>query len=122
MTESDPKTIVLRFNDCINSRDIQGLEQLMTVDHVFIDTLNNEIKGKETCVKSWKGFFVMFPDYQNFFETIVVKGHLVTIIGHSMCMDIRLEGPAIWTAKIHGDKVAEWRVYKDTEENREMLM
>jgi hypothetical protein len=32
-----------------------------------------------------------------------------------------LDGPAIWTAKVSGDKLAEWRVYEDTTENRTQL-
>jgi len=40
------------------------------------------------------------------------------MIGHSECSVDILDGPAISTAVIRGDKVAEWRVYDDTEENR----
>lgn len=45
----------------------------------------------------------------------------MVMIGHSECSVDVLDGPAIWTAKIRGDQVAEWRVYDDTQENRTEL-
>jgi hypothetical protein len=41
----DPESIALRFNNCIGNADIDGLLELMTEDHVFIDTENNRIEG-----------------------------------------------------------------------------
>jgi hypothetical protein len=38
-----------------------------------------------------------------------------------MCSDVRLDGPALWTAKARDSKLAEWRVYEDTPANRHML-
>jgi hypothetical protein len=46
---------------------------------------------------------------------------MVTMIGYSISSDERLEGEAIWTAIISDGKVAEWRVYEDTPENRQRL-
>ena len=44
--------VVVSFNDCINRRDLVGLSKLMTTDHVFIDSANNTISGKERCVEA----------------------------------------------------------------------
>ena len=121
MIVTDPKAIALQFNDCVNSRDIKCLEHLMTDDHVFIDKTNNVKNGKQTCLKSWKGFFEMFPDYKNIFRTITAKDNLVIIVGHSTCSDVRLDGRAIWTAKIQHDQVAEWRVYEYSTGNKQGL-
>jgi ketosteroid isomerase-like protein len=41
----DIEAIALQFNDCINNRDIEGLTDLMTEDHVFIDMENNRIEA-----------------------------------------------------------------------------
>ena len=113
MTTPDPKNIALQFNECINQRDIDGLAQLMTDDHVFIDTADHALEGKQPCLAGWQDFFRAFPDYKNIFETVKVKDTFVMITGHSTCSDQRLEGPARWTAKIRDGKVAAWRVYED---------
>lgn len=113
MTTTDPKSIALQFNDCINNRNIDGLAQLMKDDHTFIDTADRTVHGKQNCLSAWREFFRLFPDYKNIFKTVKAKGSFVTMIGHSTCSDQRLEGPALWTAKIIDEKVAEWRVYED---------
>ena len=83
----------------------------MTDDHAFIDTGDNILRGKEKVLEAWKGFFDSFPDYRNILETVTFKDDTVTLIGRSTCSDQRLDGPAIWTAKIRDNKVAEWRAY-----------
>jgi ketosteroid isomerase-like protein len=113
--------VVTSFNDCINCRDLNGLSNLMTEDHVFIDSANNTTAGKARCVEAWRGFFAAFPDYRNHFEGMQLTGNQVAIVGHSACSDVRLAGPALWTAKLEGDLIAEWRVYEDTTANRRLL-
>jgi ketosteroid isomerase-like protein len=117
----DPKMIVLQFNECINNQDIDGLSRLMTGDHVFIDSSDEVHEGKESMVKGWVDFFNSHPDYRNHFSLLESRGNLVLIIGHSTCSYDPLDGPALWTARISSNQVAEWRVYLDTHENREQL-
>jgi ketosteroid isomerase-like protein len=121
MNQASANTIVMSFNECITRRDIDGLSRLMTDDHVFIDAANNTISGKERCVEAWRRFFDAFPDYRNHFEHVSVAEDKAVIIGHSVCADTRLAGPALWTAKIAGELIAEWRVYDDTSANRALL-
>jgi ketosteroid isomerase-like protein len=113
--------VVVSFNDCINRRDLVGLSKLMTADHVFIDSADNTISGKERCVEAWRGFFAAFPDYRNRFERVVLTSSEAVIVGHSVCSDARLAGPALWTAKIDGQRIAQWHVYQDTSANRALL-
>ena len=40
------------------------------------------------------------------------------MIGHSECTEETLHGPAIWTAIIEDNLVAEWWVYEDIKEVR----
>lgn len=121
MTNDTPKTITLQVNACINNRDIHGLAALLTDDHTFIDSANNSVQGKEQVVEAWTRFFALFPDYRNLFERVESRHHRVAIMGRSSCSEQQLDGPALWTAQVRGDKVAEWRVYKDTPENRSAL-
>jgi hypothetical protein len=44
--------------------------------------------------------------------------NLVIIIGHAFWSKEQPYDPGIWTAKIEDDRVAEWRIYDDTAENR----
>ena len=50
MTPTHPKRIALQCNDCINSRNLDGLAQLMTDNHTFIDTADNTMQGKQNCL------------------------------------------------------------------------
>jgi ketosteroid isomerase-like protein len=119
--DSEFEAIVRRFNDCITNRDIHGLAALIADDHTFIDSANAAIRGKENVLKAWRSFFESFPDYRNVFERLVRDGDAVKVVGYSTSSDSRLDGPALWTAKIADDKVTEWRVYEDTGENRKLL-
>ncbi len=121
MSNDHQKTIALQFNECINSRDLDGLAALMTDDHTFIDAANNPVHGREHVVEAWNGFFALFPDYRNIFERVESRNQLVAILGRSTCSEPQLDGPALWTAKVRDDKVAEWRVYTDTVDNRKAL-
>jgi ketosteroid isomerase-like protein len=121
MDTEEAKKAVLKFNDCINARDIARLSQMMTDDHVFIDTAGNRVSGKPACVGAWQSFFVAFPDYRNDFAQISTNEELLVIVGRSSCSDPRLDGPALWTAKVRGHLVSEWRVIEDTVVNRSKL-
>jgi len=69
-TEMDSSKLMLtalRFNDRINQQDLEGLVELMTDDHTFIDSEGNVTKGKDTMKQGWKEFFKKYPDYQNNF-------------------------------------------------------
>ncbi|WP_406366233.1 nuclear transport factor 2 family protein [Streptomyces sp. NBC_01546] len=67
---ADPTALVVRFNDCINGRDIEGLARLMSDDHTFIDSEGGVVSGKRECLDAWRGFFESFPDYRNVFDSL----------------------------------------------------
>jgi len=121
MSEIDPKLIALQFNQYINNRDLDGLAKFMTDNHAFIDSSDDVQRGKEPNIESWREFFERYPDYRNHFSMLESRENLVFIIGHSTCSYEPLDGPALWTAKVEGERVAEWRVYFDTTENRRNL-
>ena len=78
-------------------------------------------EGKDTLKQIWIQFFEMCPDYKNHFVRIESKENLVIIMGYSTCSNKALDGPALWTAKIENDLVAEWRILEDSKENRRLL-
>lgn len=121
LEESDLISIVLRFNERINARDLTGLGEMMTEDHVFIDIPGEVHEGKAVMIAGWFDFFKNYPDYRNNFTHIVVKDELVIMIGFSECSYEPLDGPSIWTAKIRDGLIAEWRVHNDKDEIRKKL-
>ena len=114
-------SIALRFNEKINARDLTGLGQMMTEDHVFIDIPGEVTEGRSMMVSGWFDFFKAYPDYRNNFTHIEVKDRVVIMVGFSECSHEPLDGPAIWTAKIRDGLVSEWRVHDDTKTTREEL-
>jgi predicted SnoaL-like aldol condensation-catalyzing enzyme len=121
MNKKDPKLTALQFNECINKQDINGLSNLMTDGHTFIDRDGNMVKSKEAMIKSWIKFFEMFPKYKNTFIKVEPRNNLILLIGYAYWSEENPHGDAIWTAKTENGKVTEWRIYKDTKENRKIL-
>ena len=117
----DPKSIITTYKDYLNGRNTEGISEIITDTMVFIDSTGHTIMGKQACLEAWNSFCKLFPDYQHVFEEMVVKGDRVCARGHSTCSDTRVQGPVLWSAKIKNEQVNEWRVYKDTKENRELL-
>ena len=76
MRKKDPKFVVLQFNECINNRDIEGLSSLMAEEHVFIDSSDDNHRGKESDIKGWIIFFNLYPDYENHFSTLESRDNL----------------------------------------------
>ncbi|MHA2406702.1 MAG: nuclear transport factor 2 family protein, partial [Candidatus Hermodarchaeia archaeon] len=114
-------SVALRFNERINIRDLTGLGELMTEDHVFIDIPGEVHEGRERMIAGWFEFFSKYTDYRNNFTKVETRRNLVIMIGFSECSYDPLDGPAIWTAKILNGKVAEWRVYEDNLQVRKQL-
>jgi hypothetical protein len=118
MDAFDVMMVVLRFNERINIQDLEGLVHMMTLDHFFIDSKGERDDDME---EGWRGFFASYPDYRNVFTRVQVEEDFVAIAGHSTCSYEPLNGSALWSARVRDGLVSEWRVYKDTPENRESL-
>jgi ketosteroid isomerase-like protein len=116
--KDDPIHTVVRFNDCINSQDADGLASLMTPDHRFIDSARNQTVGRDAMRTGWQSFFDAWPVYRNEFHDAFRSGSQIIVVGRSHCSDPALDGPAIWTATVEEGLVAEWRVWEDTPQNR----
>jgi ketosteroid isomerase-like protein len=121
MNTRDPKLTALRFNEYINSQDIQGLSGLMAKDHVFIDRKGEIESGKDIMTQGWVDFFGAFPDYKNTFTRVESQGDLVVLYGYATWQKGSDPDYAIWTAGIENDLVAEWRIYEDTKENKKLF-
>ena len=117
-----PIEIVLAFMDRINQRDPDRLSELMTEDHVFIDSLGQTMRGRATMRKGWRDYYAFCPDYWVSHEDIFQNGNIVAAFGNAggtISMNRQLppgnkwQTPAAWRAVVENGLVKEWRVYAD---------
>lgn len=114
--------IVVDFIDAINNSDIDMILNLMSEDHVFTDSQDNKLTGKEKLRQAWIGYFELFPDYKIEINELLEKDSLVCILGYASgtYLNIKNENntnywriPAAWKAIIRNNQVLSWQVYAD---------
>lgn len=122
MAAENAVAIVRAFIEKINAHDVAGLCELMSEDHVFIDSLGATIQGRETMRAGWMGYFTWFPDYQISITDIFPRDHHVGLFGIAcgtysvagkLLDENKWEIPAAWRAVVKDGLIAEWRVYAD---------
>lgn len=118
------KETILSFIGRINARDVDGLCELMSDDHKFIDAHGNEVGGKDKMVPGWRGYFAWFPDY--YIEVTEVFEGEPASDGQTFAMFGFAGGsfkgkeseswrlPAAWKAIVKDGRVALWQVFADT--------
>lgn len=113
------REVILAFIDRINAHDVEGLAELMSEDHTFIDAHGNQVSGKEQMVAGWRGYFDWFPDYFIEVTDIFENGEMFGMFGFAggsfkgnAASSWRL--PAAWKAIVEDGHVALWQVIADT--------
>ena len=118
-----------KFVERINKGDVGGILDLMTENHLFVDSLGNEVRGRDSMKKGWEGYFAMVPDYRIAVEDTLISGDVIVLLGSAsgtyavegeLLPENRWETPAAWKALVRGEEIAEWRVYADNEPLREI--
>ena len=95
MDAFDVMMVALKFNEKINARDLEGLVELMTEDHIFIDIPGEVSKGRDVMKAGWHDFFTTYPDYRNIFTRVQVDNDFVVMVGYSSCSYDPLDGPSL---------------------------
>jgi ketosteroid isomerase-like protein len=117
------EAVVLRFVERINAHDADGLAELMSADHAFVDALGRRHKGRDAMREGWRGFFEHFPGYRIEAARALASGQVVALFGTAsggyrvegrVLQGRRWEVPAAWSALVSSGLVAEWQVYCDT--------
>jgi ketosteroid isomerase-like protein len=72
---------VLDFLERINTRDADKLAELMTEDHLFIDSLGSRVHGREKMRAAWRGYFSLCPDYWATHEETLENRSVVAVFG-----------------------------------------
>jgi ketosteroid isomerase-like protein len=106
---------VLEFLNRINQGDVDKLAELMTEDHVFVDSLGNQVRGREKMRGGWRGYFTMCPDYWVSHEEVFRNANMVAVFGAAggTISGKQWRTPAAWLAVVQKGGVKEWRVYAD---------
>ena len=117
-----PVETVLHFLDRINQRDVDKLAELMTEDHVFIDSLGQSVQGREKMRAGWRSYYALCPDYWVSHEEIFRHENLVAVFGSAggtiaangkLPPENRWRTSAAWLALVEKGLVKQWRVYAD---------
>lgn len=125
-----PTEVVRAFAERISADDVDGLCDLMSEDHIFIDAMDTTVQGREAMRQGWRGYFAMVPDYYIKIDQIYCEGDTVAVFGRAggtytsdgtLKPENRWEVPAAWLAEVRNDKVALWRVYADNEPIRQII-
>lgn len=125
-----PIDVILEFFDRINQRDADKLAELMTEDHVFVDSLGHSIQSREKARAGWRGYYGMCPDYWVSHAEILQNGNMVAACGFAggtisakgkLLPENKWRIPAAWLAVVENGRVKEWRVYADNKPVYEIL-
>jgi ketosteroid isomerase-like protein len=115
----NPKAIAQAFVDRINSCNPEGLSELMTEDHSFVDATGVRHSGRSKMQAGWNQYFQTFPDYRIQIDEFHHDGGTVIMFGWASG-SFHGEGPtwrvpAAWRAAVSEDRIREWVVYCDVE-------
>jgi ketosteroid isomerase-like protein len=89
----------------------------MTTDHLFVDSLGNQVDGARSVEAGWWGYFKMCPDYWIRGDHVMAEGEVMLVAGEA---GGTIDGeawrtPAAWMVVIREGRVAEWRVFADNQ-------
>jgi ketosteroid isomerase-like protein len=120
----------LDFVNAVNAHDVRRLCDLMDTDHVFVDSLGQEHRGRAIMNEGWTAYFAMIPDYKISIAQFLVDSNTVLAVGEAcgtytrdgrLSLEDRWRVPAAWRAIIKGQQVARWQVYTDNEPIRALI-
>ena len=125
-----PEEVVFAFVEAINSRRVDRISELMTPDHVFIESDGEEVAGRERMRDAWAAYFKVVPDYRIEVSETLTRGNTVVLLGtatgtisHEGNLDVENHWsvPAAWRVVVEGEGVAVWQLYVDLDPVRQIL-
>ena len=125
-----PSELALEFVKRINAHDPDLIAELMSDDHVFVDSLGLSVAGREAMRAGWQSYFKSFPDYKITPADMLQQGHIIALFGSASGTlavngDLRPENaweiPAAWKVITGGGFVVQWHVFADLEPVRRII-
>jgi ketosteroid isomerase-like protein len=130
MPELEPDRLAIKYVNEINRHDLEAMSALMAPDFWFIDSMGQEVRGRERMIEAWKSYFATYPDYRIVLRDHLTMGSVVALfgtasgtvaVGAELPHANRWSLPAAWRAVVRGGQLAEWQVYADNEPVRKIL-
>jgi hypothetical protein len=119
-----PEEVAASFVEAINAQKIDELSELMTENHVFVDSDGTEVSGRQRMREGWKSYFAMVPDYEILVKETFSRAETVVFLGvaqgtfsqgGALRADNHWSVPAAWRAVVEGSRVAVWQLYVNPE-------
>jgi ketosteroid isomerase-like protein len=113
---------VTHFVEAINNHNVDGIIDLMTDDHIFIDGQDMKHVGKDGMKEGWAGYYELFPDYNIEISDVVEDDAVFGLFGYvsGTYKGLKNESdsnfwriPAAWKAIVQNEKIRHWQVYCD---------
>jgi BirA family transcriptional regulator, biotin operon repressor / biotin---[acetyl-CoA-carboxylase] ligase len=114
LADRPPLAVAASFLDCINRADVDGLGRLMTDDHELSVFDEPPVRGREDCVRAWRGYASAFPRYAIHAHQMVERDGVVAILGHTSGAHVDSDDTIVWVAGIDDGQVGSWRLVDDT--------
>jgi len=115
--------IVLDFIESINNANTDKLYDLMSNDHVFIDSRGNSIVGNDNMKNAWIGYLDLFPDYKIEITDTLQNDSIIVLLGYAsgtyktknknVGNNNYWKVPASWKAIVVDKRIKLWQVYAD---------
>jgi len=124
------KQVVIDFIDAINKHDIDRMFDLMTEDHIFINSHGKRSEEKKSMKQGWKGYFEFFPDYTIEITEITENDSVIGIFGYASATYMNKQNkqnsnywhlPSAWKAVVSDNKIKLWQVFTDTKVPYEII-
>lgn len=121
---------IQRTSDAVNAADVTRICNIMTEDHLFVDSDGTETRGRERMRQSWVQYLLMMPDYQIQVRESFCKAETVVLTGAAigtyapdgtLAARNRWSVPAAWRAVVRDERVAEWQVFVNPEPIRHVM-
>lgn len=117
----DTVKTVYEFIEIINEHKTEKIIEMLTDDHILIDSMGTKASGKDILQKSWKGYFSWFPDYKIELKHTFVDEDTIALFGKASGTfytgkeekENKFEIPAAWRAEVKNKKISLWQVFAD---------
>jgi ketosteroid isomerase-like protein len=124
MPESDIARTALKFVNEVNRHDVDAVVAMLADDHLFVDGLGQELRGREKLREAWRSYFAAFPDYHIAVKEWFQNGRVIALFGTAsgtyavdgvLPAENRWSVPAAWRAVVREHSIVHWQVYADNE-------
>ena len=118
---------VMKFIECINRGDVDGLSALMTDGHTLQVLDEVPLVGRAANVEAWRGYTSAFPNYVIYAHQFAERGDEIAVLGHTTGSHLGLPDheekmlTVIWFARVENGRLSLWRIFDDDECRRDEL-